>query len=112
MTAPTTPALSFERLVVATGQAHTDFAARASRAVNASLTLRNWLIGFHIEEYERRGVDRQQYGDKLLDRLSESLIQMGVSRCDRRELYRYLECIRGNWSVRQLRRVSEERLPL
>jgi hypothetical protein len=41
--------------------------------VNSSLTLRNWLIGFHIEEYERRGVDRQQYGDKLLDRLAESL---------------------------------------
>lgn len=39
-----------------------------------------------IEEYERRGVDRQQYGEKLLDRLSESLIQKGVSRCDRREL--------------------------
>ena len=43
----------------------------------------------HIEEYERRGVDRQQYGEKLLDRLAESLIQKGVSRDDRRELYRY-----------------------
>jgi hypothetical protein len=57
--------------------------------VNASLTLRNWLIGFHIEEYERRGVDRQQYGAKLLERHSELLIQKGVSRCDRRELHRY-----------------------
>ena len=89
MTTPATPPLSFERLVTAIGQAHADLAAQASRAVNASLTLRNWLIGFHIEEYERRGVDRQQYGEKLLDRLSESLMQKGVSRCDRRELYRY-----------------------
>ena len=88
-TTPATPALSFERLVATIGQAHADLEAQASRAVNASLTLRNWLIGFHIEEYERRGVDRQQYGEKLLDRLSESLIQKGVSRCDRRELYRY-----------------------
>ena len=89
VTTPATPALSFERLVTAIGQAHAELAAQASRAVNTSLTLRNWLIGFHIEEYERRGVDRQQYGEKLLDRLSESLIQKGVSRCDRRELYRY-----------------------
>lgn len=89
MATPATPALSFERLVTAIGQAHAELAAQASRAVNTSLTLRNWLIGFHIEEYERRGVDRQQYGEKLLDRLSESLILRGVSRCDRRELYRY-----------------------
>lgn len=84
-----TPALSFDRLVDVIGQAHADLAAQALRAVNTSLTLRNWLIGFHIEEYERRGIDRQQYGQKLLDRLSTSLIQKGVSRCDRRELYRY-----------------------
>jgi predicted nuclease of restriction endonuclease-like (RecB) superfamily len=89
VTTPATPPLSFERLVTTIGQAHAELAAQASRAVNVSLTLRNWLIGFHIEEYERRGVDRQQYGEKLLDRLAESLIQKGVSRCDRRELYRY-----------------------
>jgi len=89
MTRPPAPAPSFEHLVAVIGQAHAELAAQASRAVNASLTLRNWLIGFHIEEYERRGVDRQQYGEKLLDRLSESLNQKGVSRCDRRELYRY-----------------------
>ena len=89
MTPPSTPALSFERLVAVIGQTHADLAAQASRTVNASLTLRNWLIGLHIEEYERRGIDRQQYGEKLLDRLSESLNQKGLSRCDRRELYRY-----------------------
>ena len=89
VTTPATPPLSFERLVTTIGQAHAELTAQAFRAVNASLTLRNWLIGFHIEEYERRGVDRQRYGEKLLDRLSESLIEKGVSRCDRRELYRY-----------------------
>lgn len=66
-----------------------ELAAQAARAVNTRLTLRNWFIGFHIEEYERCGVDRQQYGEKLLDQLSESLTQKGISRCGRRELYRY-----------------------
>ena len=87
--APATPPLSFDRLVAAIGQANAELSAQASRAVNSSLTLRNWLIGLNIEEYERHGIDRQDYGDKLLDRLSESLKQRGVSRCDRRELYRY-----------------------
>lgn len=59
------------------------------RAVNTSLTLRNWLIGFHIAEYEQQGADRAQYGDKLLDRLSERLAQAGVSRAEARELRRY-----------------------
>ena len=89
MATPSTPALSFERLVIAIGQAHAELAAQASRAVNTSLTLRNWLIGFHIAEYEQQGTDRAQYGDKLLDRLSDRLIQVGVSRAEARELRRY-----------------------
>ncbi len=88
MTAPATR-LSFERLVALIGETHAEMAAQASRAVNSTLTLRNWLIGLHIEEYERRGVDRQQYGEKLLDRLSESLTQDRVARCGKRDLYRY-----------------------
>lgn len=80
---------TFELLVSTIRQVHDELAAQASRAVNASLTLRNWMIGFHVEEYERRGVDRAEYGDKLMDRLADSLSQQGVSRCDRREIYRY-----------------------
>ncbi|HEX4963829.1 MAG TPA: PDDEXK nuclease domain-containing protein [Thermoanaerobaculia bacterium] len=84
-----TSALSFERLVTAIGQAHTELAARASQAVNASLTLRNWLIGFHIAEYEQEGTDRAQYGDTLIERLSARLVRAGVSRAEARELRRY-----------------------
>jgi predicted nuclease of restriction endonuclease-like (RecB) superfamily len=80
---------TFEHLVGAIRQVHDELTAQASRAVNASLTLRNWMIGFHVEEYERRGVDRAEYGDKLMDRLADRLTKIGVSRCDRREIYRY-----------------------
>ena len=89
MATPATPALSFERLVTAIGQAHAELAAQASRAVNASLTLRNWLIGLHIAEYEQQGSDRAQYGDSLIERLSDRLILAGVSRAEARELRRY-----------------------
>lgn len=89
MAAPITSPLSFEHLVSAIGQAHAELAAQASRAVNTSLTLRNWLIGLHIAEYEQQGTDRAQYGDKLIERLSDRLIQAGVSRAEARELRRY-----------------------
>ena len=36
-----------------------------SRAVNISLTLRNWLIGCYIAEYELNGEDRAAYGEKV-----------------------------------------------
>ena len=89
MAKASTPPLSFERLVTAIGQAHAELAAQASRAVNTSLTLRNWLIGCYIAEYEQQGTDRAQYGYKLIERLSERLIQAGVSRAEARELRRY-----------------------
>ena len=81
--------LTFENLVLSIRGIDADLAAQAGRAVNLSLTLRKWLIGWHIEEYERRGADRAQYGEKLMSRLAGELTQQGVSRCDRRELYRY-----------------------
>jgi hypothetical protein len=87
--ASTAAGLTFDALVLSIRDIDRDLAAQAKRAVNLSVTLRNWLIGWHIEEYERRGVDRAHYGDKLMDRLAEVLTEHGVSRSDRRELYRY-----------------------
>ncbi len=81
--------MTFDRLVLSIRGIDEELAAQAGRAVNISLTLRNWLIGRHIEEYERCGVDRAQYGERLMDRLADELTRQGVSRCDRRELYRY-----------------------
>jgi len=80
---------TFEDLVRSICEVDRDLATQARRAVNLGVTLRNWLFGWHIEEYERHGVDRAQYGEKLMDRLADVLTGHGVSRCDRRELYRY-----------------------
>jgi len=49
---------SFEKLVAFIRQVHEELAAQAGRAVNLSLTLRNWLIGSYIAEYEFSGADR------------------------------------------------------
>ena len=81
--------LTFAELVSSIRQAHDLFSDQASKAVNISLTLRNWVIGYYIERYERSGVDRAKYGERLMADLSKTLMNLGLPRCDRRELYRY-----------------------
>lgn len=49
------------------------------KAINRNLTLRNWLIGYYIVEYEQKGNDRAQYGDKLLKELEKSLNTKGLT---------------------------------
>lgn len=92
MATPALFSLSFEQLVTAIGQVHAELAAQASRAVNTSLTLRNWLIGCYIAEYELNGSDRAAYGDKVLSALAGRLHD--VSNCNRRQLYDYLRFYR------------------
>jgi predicted nuclease of restriction endonuclease-like (RecB) superfamily len=49
------------------------FRLEAGKSVNRLLTLRNWLVGFYIVEFEQRGEDRAEYGERLLERLAEGL---------------------------------------
>ncbi len=47
--------------------------AAIAKAVNQVLTVRNWLIGAYIVEYEQNGEDRATYGDALLRGLADDL---------------------------------------
>ena len=51
----------------------------AGKAINQFLTVRNWLIGFYIVEFEQRGEDRAQYGEKLLQSLAKELKEESLS---------------------------------
>lgn len=82
--------VTFEKLVGSIQAVHRELASQASRAVNLSLTLRNWLIGGHIAEYELHGADRASYGDRLLEKLSAKLETLQLSGCGKRQLYQYL----------------------
>ena len=81
--------MKFDSLVASIEQTHHHFQQQAVKAVNVSLTVRNWLIGFYIVEFELNGEDRASYGDKLFDVLSERL--RSVKGIDRRSLYRFKE---------------------
>lgn len=83
------PDMDFSKLVSAIREAHEHCAAQAGRAVNISLTMRNWMIGRYIHEYEQHGADRAKYGEGLIDTLAERLRKEGMERMDSRELRRY-----------------------
>lgn len=83
MTAPAT----FRSLTSSINSLHRELVAQASRAVNTSLTLRNWLIGCHIGEFELHGTDRVSYGENLLGELAVELKSLGISNYSRRQLY-------------------------
>jgi predicted nuclease of restriction endonuclease-like (RecB) superfamily len=48
-------------------------------AINTHLTIRNWLIGFYIVEYEQNGEDRAKYGLKLLQDIADGFNEEGLS---------------------------------
>lgn len=70
--------MNFEQLVKAFEQANEYLQEKAVSAVNQSLTMRNWLFGHYIVEFEQNGEDRAKYGDKLLNSLSRKLQNSGV----------------------------------
>lgn len=52
---------------------------QAVKSINKLLTLRNWLIGFFIVEYEQNGADRAEYGSQLIKNLARHLNKKGLS---------------------------------
>ena len=42
-------------------------------------TMRNWLIGYYIVEFEQHGKDRAEYGTQLLKKLEERVNRKGVN---------------------------------
>ena len=52
----------------------------AVKAINRMQTMRNWLIGYYIVEYEQHGKDRAEYGTQLLKKLEERVDRKGMTR--------------------------------
>jgi len=69
---------NFHELVNQICQTHEALRGYALKAINVSLTVRNWLFGFYIVEYEQNGADKAKYGENLIDELSKSLAEKGL----------------------------------
>lgn len=55
------------------GQLHAQTQRAAAQQINYWLSVRNWLIGWYIAEYEQNGSDRAHYGERLLPELARQL---------------------------------------
>ena len=69
----------FENLVELCRQTHEEMQSRAGRTVDTFLSVRNWLFGWYVVEYEQRGADRAEYGSRLIKKLAAKLAIRGCS---------------------------------
>lgn len=69
---------NLEQLTSSIFETNEYFVKQVQKQVNAAFTLRNWIIGYHIVEYEQYGKDRASYGEKILETLAVRLKQKGL----------------------------------
>lgn len=81
--------MNFKTLVTNILTTHDQLFQQTTKSINVALTLRNWLFGMYICEFQLNGRDRADYGDRVFDKLSEHLSARGLQRIDARELRRY-----------------------
>lgn len=55
------------------------FTKFAARSVDHYLTLRNWLIGYYIFEFEQNGEDKSKYGSKIESSIAKRINRKGFS---------------------------------
>lgn len=92
--------MNFDHLVSNIQQTNNHLQQESVKAVNMRITLRNWLVGFYIVEFEQHGEDRAAYGSYLLNTLAEQLVIKGLtapelSRC--RQFYQIYPKLIGSF---------------
>ena len=50
--------MKYQNLLSSIDETHQTLQQSAVKAVNSHITLRNWLIGYYIVEFEQNGKDR------------------------------------------------------
>lgn len=70
---------SFSDLASIIQSTHDAAHSSAVRAINRMQTMRNWLIGYYIVEFEQHGKDRAEYGAQLLKKLEERVNRKGLN---------------------------------
>ncbi|MDI9880716.1 PDDEXK nuclease domain-containing protein [Flectobacillus longus] len=71
--------MNFQSLVASIHNTNRYLQQQSIKAVNIHITLRNWLVGFYIVEFEQKGEDRASYGSQLLHNLAAILQIKGLT---------------------------------
>lgn len=80
--------MKYQNLISQIDETHQILQQSAVKAVNTHITLRNWLIGYYIVEFEQNGEDRAKYGSKLLIKIANELKDRNI-KTNERELRNY-----------------------
>ena len=65
--------MTLPNLISTIDTVHQTFQTKALQNVSVNLTLRNFVVGYYIVEYEQNGRDRAAYGSKLIDNMAQKL---------------------------------------
>jgi len=65
--------MKFDELVHLIKETDDFLKQKAYIAINQSLTIKNWLTGFYIVEFEQNGEDHAKYGEQLLKNIANEL---------------------------------------
>lgn len=74
--------MNFQDLIHSIQETHTNTQRAVVGAINQGLSIRNWLVGYYIVEFEQNGNERSTYGDKLLPSLAKAIQIKGFSASD------------------------------
>jgi predicted nuclease of restriction endonuclease-like (RecB) superfamily len=95
-----------EGLVKTIVDTNTYFINKAQQQVNTALTIRNWVVGCRIVEYEQNGKDRAAYGAQLLETLAQGLKELNLKGMSATNLKLYRQFYLAYPQIRQT--VSDE----
>ena len=65
--------MNFNQLINSIELTHEQLSSQAVKQVNYLQTIRNWLIGYYIVEFEQNGEDRAEYGRKFMENTAKRL---------------------------------------
>ncbi len=71
--------MDFQFLIKTFDKTNKTLQGKAKKAINQTLVIRNWLYGFYIVEFEQKGTDKANYGERLLIELAKELKRQKLS---------------------------------
>ena len=81
--------MNLSQLITAIQSTHEQAQRYAHQQVNNSLTIRNWVTGFYLFQFEQNGEDRAVYGAKLYKTIAENLKTKGLKGFSYTALHQY-----------------------
>jgi predicted nuclease of restriction endonuclease-like (RecB) superfamily len=81
--------MNFNSLISEIKRIHDTLQSETAKSVNIYISIRNWIIGYYIQEFEQRGEDRAKYGDNLLSNLEKCFTNSGIKGMTARRFREY-----------------------